>query len=52
MSIRIELQICSFSNTQGGITNNSNLGLVLKLSFWGSFGKLRLGVELLMFYYV
>ena len=35
-----------------GITNNLNLGLAYKPRFWGSFEKLRLGFELLMFYYV
>ena len=37
---------------KGGITNNLNLGLVYKPSFWGNFKILRLGFELLMFYYV
>ena len=32
--------------------NFLDLVLVLKPSFWGSFEKLRLGFELLMFYYV
>ena len=36
----------------GGITNNLNLGLIYKPSFQGKFEKLRLGFELLMFYYV
>ena len=43
----------SISYLEGGITNNLNLGLVyVKTSFWGCFEKLRLGFELLMFYYV
>ena len=37
---------------EGGTTNNLNLGLVYKPSFQGRFEKLRLGFELLMFYYV
>ena len=32
--------------------NFLDLVLVYKPSFWGSFEKLRLGFELLMFYYV
>ena len=36
------------SPSKGGITNNLNLGLVQKLSFWGRIEKLRLGFDLLM----
>ena len=36
-------------NAKGGITNNLNLALVY---FGDSFEKLRLGFELLFFYYV
>ena len=36
----------------GGITELSRPGFSIKPSFWGSFEKLRLGFELLMFYYV
>ena len=37
----------------GGITELSRTGFSIKKpSFWGSFEKLRLGFELLMFYYI
>ena len=39
--------------TLGWITEISTPGFIKKKpSFWGSFEKLRLGFELLMFYYV